>query len=254
MRGLKDKAIIVAGGATGLGAATAKRLAQEGARVVVGDINGAGANHTAEQINLAGGTAYDFEFDISEEDSCRALVQETQLRCGAVDGLYNVAADLSADNLGRDTDVVSLPIEVLKHTLEVNLIGYFYTCRHAIPAMLESGGGSIVNMTSGVVLGTPMFAAYGASKGGIIALSRHIAARFGKDGIRSNAVDPGITMTDNQRESVSDEMRDVLLNSVRSSRYGEPEEVAAMVAFLLSDEATWINGQTYAVSSMAGAP
>src|SRR6516162_5521552 len=89
----------------------------------------------------------------------------------------------------------------------VNLIGYFYTSRYAIPAMLAGGGGSIVHTTSGVVRGHTRFAAYGAAKGGVIALSRHIATRWGKEGIRSNAIDPGITLTQNLRDMVSDEER-----------------------------------------------
>ncbi|MGX1163651.1 NAD(P)-dependent dehydrogenase (short-subunit alcohol dehydrogenase family) [Arthrobacter sp. SLBN-100] len=253
MHGLQDKVIVVAGGANGLGAATAERLGKEGARVLVGDLDGDGAARTTKSIIDAGGIAEAFAFDIADEESCRDLMTAATDRWDRIDGLYNVAADLSPGNLGRDSDVVSLPLDVLKHTIEVNLFGYFNTSRHAIPAMLDSGGGSIVHMTSGVVLGLPMFAAYGASKGGIIALSRHIAARWGKDGIRSNAVDPGITLTENQMASVPEELRDSILPTVRAPRYGEPAEIAAMVAFLFSDETQWINGQTYAVSSMAGA-
>lgn len=254
MDGLQDKVVIVAGAATGLGAATAKRLADEGAKVFLGDLNTGGVEKTAQEIAEAGGDVEAFTFDISDEDACRRLVEAAKSRFGAVQGLFNVAADLSPSNLGRDTDVVTVPLDVLRHTLEVNLMGYFYTSRHAIPAMLEAGGGDIVHMTSGVVLGLPMYAAYGASKSGVVALSRHIAARWGKENIRSNAIDPGIALTENQLSSVSDELRETMLASVRSPRYGEPHEIAATVAFLLSKESRWINGQTYAVSSMAGAP
>lgn len=253
MEGMREKVIIVAGGATGLGAATARRLGREGCRVLVGDRNAEGAEATAGAIVAAGGTAESFVFDISVESACHDLVEAAKSHWGAVNGLFNVAADLSRENLGRDTDVVTLPVEVLRHTLDVNLIGYFFTCRHAIPAMLETGGGSIVNTTSGVVLGQPMFAAYGAAKGGVLALSRHVAARWGKEGIRSNTIDPGITLTENQRDMVPEEIRRSILPTVRATRFGDPEEIAAMVAFLMSDEAPWINGQTYAVSSMDGA-
>lgn len=253
MKGLNEKVIVVAGGASGIGAATAQRLGNEGARVLVGDIRIAGAEQTAAAIVAAGGMAEPFEFDISDEPSCAALIARAKKQWGAVHGLFNVAADLSKENLGRDTDVVTVPLDVLERTLRVDLMGYFFTARHAIPAMLEAGGGSIVHTTSGVVLGLNYFCAYGAAKGGVIALSRHIARRWGKEGVRSNAIDPGVTLTDNQLEMVSDEDRARMLPAVRSPRFGEPHEIAAMVAFLLSDEAPWINGQTYPVSSSEGA-
>jgi NAD(P)-dependent dehydrogenase (short-subunit alcohol dehydrogenase family) len=253
MKGLQEKVVIVAGGATGIGAAASRRLGEEGSKVMVGDLNIAGAEAVADDINAAGGTAESFKFDISNEDDCRGLIQAAVDRWGAVQGLYNVAADLSQDNLGRDTDVVTVPIDVVRHTFDVNLMGFFFTSRHAIPAMLESGGGSIVHTTSAVVLGFPVFVAYGASKGGVIALSRHIAARWGKEGIRSNAIDPGITLTENQLEMVTDEQREEILPAVKSSDFGKPENVAASAVFLLSEDAAWINGQTYPVSSMEGA-
>ena len=253
VKGLKDRVVIVAGGASGIGAASAKRLGEEGARVVVGDLNFPGAEATAKEIVAAGGTAVGFAFDLADEVSCGALIAEAVGRWGALHGLFNCGADLSTETLGRDSDVVSMPLEVVERTLRVNLIGYFLTARHAIPAILEAGGGSIVNMTSGVVLGQPKFGAYGMAKGGVIALSRHIAARWGKEGVRCNALDPGITLTDNQRTMVTDDHREHAMRAIRSPRFGEPREIAAMVAFLLSEEAPWINGQTYAVSSSDGA-
>ncbi|KUH67474.1 hypothetical protein AU184_26350 [Mycolicibacterium novocastrense] len=253
MKGLQGKVVVVAGGATGIGAAAAARLGSEGARVLVGDINLAGAQQTAGGIVEAGGEAEPFEFDISDEGACHDLITAAHERWGAVHGLYNVAADLSENTLGRDADIVAVPTEVFTRTLAVNLMGFFYTSRAAIPLMLEGGGGSIVHTTSGVVLGNQRFVAYGASKGGIIAMSRHIATRYGKDGIRSNAIDPGITLTGNQLAMVTEEERADRLRFTKAARFGQPDEIAAMVAFLLSDEAPWINGQTYAVSSQDGA-
>lgn len=253
MRGLSDKVVIVAGGATGIGAATAQRLGEEGARVLVGDLNGDGARDTAGKITGAGGQAEPFEFDISDEQSCAALVAAAKDHWGRVDGLFNVAADLSQNTLGRDADIVSTPLEVIERTLDVNLMGFVYTVRAAIPAMLESGGGSIVNTTSGVVRGVPNFGAYVMSKGAIISLSRHIATRWGKELIRCNAIDPGVTLTQNQLDSNPEELRAMLLPIVKAPNFGEPEDIAAGVSFLLSDDARWINGQTYVISSMDGA-
>lgn len=249
MKGLEEKVIVVAGGATGIGAATARRLASEGARVMIGDIALEGAEETAEGIVAAGHEAEAFEFDLSDEQSCAALIAAATERWQALHGIFNVGADLSSANLGRDTDVVTVPLDVLERTLRVNLMGYFFTSRHAIPALLEAGGGGIVHTTSGVVQGLPEYCAYGASKGGIIALSRHIAARWGKEGVRSNALDPGITLTENQLEMNNDEHRAEAMRTVRAAEFGKPEEIAATVAFLLSDEAPWINGQTLPINS-----
>lgn len=253
MRGLNGKVIVVAGGATGIGAATATRLCEEGARVLVGDINVEGAEKTASGLKEAGYEAEPFGFDISDEESCKALLADAKQRWGALNGLYNAAADLSKETLGCDGDVVEVSTAVIERTLKVNLMGFFFTSRHAIPMMLAEGGGNIVHTTSGVVLGLPFYSAYGASKGGVTALGRHIAKRWGREGIRSNVIDPGITLTDNQLEMNSDEHRDELMAGLWSPRYGEPSEVAAAVAFLLSDDARWINGQTYIVASMDGA-
>ncbi len=253
MRGLDGKAIAIIGGAKGIGAATAKRLASEGSKVLIGDINLQAAEEVVHAIIQDGGQAEAIKCDISDEPACGAMMARAKEKWGALHGLFNVAADLSKENLGRDTDVVNIPLDVIERTLKVNLMGYFYTIRHAVPLMLESGGGSIVNTTSGVVLGQPKFAAYGASKGGVIALSRHIAAAYGKRGIRANSFDPGIVITDSQMESNTDEERALILNFVNAPRFGQPQESAALVAFLLSDDAASINGQCYIGASMEGA-
>lgn len=254
MRGLPGKPVVVAGGATGIGAETSRRLAHEGAYVLVGDINIAGAEATAKGIRDAGGVAEPFRFDISVEADCEALIAAAVERWGTIGALFNCAADLSQQNLGRDSDAVDVPMEVWWRTLTVNLTGYLFTIRHAVPRMLENEAGSIVNMTSGVVQGLPRFVAYGSAKSGVIALTRHVAERWGREGVRCNAVDPGITLTENQLEMVSDEERAVVLQAARSDRFGEPDEQAAVVSFLLSDEARWVNGQTWVSASSHGAP
>ena len=250
MDGLRDKVMVVAGGATGIGAAAAKRLGAEGASVLIGDINVKGAEQTAGEIADAGGTAESFAFDIADIAGCRALIEAAVHRWGRLDGLYNAAADLSRETLGRDSTVVDIPLDVLRRTIDVDLIGYFHTSRFAIPALIEAGGGSIVHTTSAVTGGYHVMPAYAAAKNGVIALSRHIAVAYGKQGVRSNAIDPGITMTQNQRDMVPDEEREALLPLLRASRYPEPEEIASVVAFLLSDEAPQINGQTFPVNPM----
>lgn len=253
MNKLSGKNIVVAGGATGIGRAAAKKLAEEGARVVVGDINIEGARKTTAEISDAGGTAIALEFDLASAESCEALISRSIEELGSIDGLFNVGADLSANTLGRDGDLLSVPVDVWHRTLDVDLTGYFHLIRSVLPHMLEAGAGSIVNMSSGVaVKGLPKFAAYGVAKAGVISLTSHVATAFGKRGIRCNVIAPGVNMTDNQRQSLSDEEREAMASGVSSPRFGEPEDIAPMVVLLLSDEGAWINGQAYEVSSMRG--
>ena len=246
MRGLTDKVIIVAGGATGIGAAAARRLAEEGASVVVGDINADAAKLTAEAI---GGRH--FEFDITDEGACQALVEHALREFGGLDGLFNVAADTSKQTLGRDSqsDLLTVPLDVWQRTLDVNLTGTFFMMRGALPALLERGGGSIVNTLSGLVFyGDRIRPAYLASKGALIALTRHVATRWGKEGIRCNAVAPGFVVTEQVEHNVPQEERDKVLAVNRSPRHGRPDDIAATAVFLLSDDAEWINGQMHLVN------
>lgn len=246
MQRFEDKVIIVAGGATGIGAVTCRRLADEGAKVVVGDINADAAKATADAV---GGTH--LRFDIAREDDCCALVQHAIAEFGGLDGLFNVAADTSKETLGRDSecDLLTVPLDVWQRTLDVNLTGTLLMTRSALPALLERGGGSIVNTLSGLVFyGDRIRPAYLASKGALVALTRHVATRWGKEGIRCNAVAPGFVLTEQVERNVSQEERDHILAINRSPRHGRPEDIAATVAFLLSDDAEWINGQMHLVN------
>ena len=249
MRGLAGKVAVVAGGASGIGAATAARLAEEGARVVVGDLNAVGAAEVAEAIRSAGGTAVDVAFDIADEASVRTLFAAAVEAYGGVDLLHNVAADLSAQTLRRDTDAVDLSLDVWDRTFSVNLRGFLLTTRAVVPLLLERGGGAIVNTSSAAsFLGEPERPAYAAAKAGVNALTRHVASKWGKAGIRCNAVAPGLVLTDAVRSGPRFAVLEkAVLPSVRSNRLGRPEDIAAMVAYLLSDDAEWVNGQVYGV-------
>jgi NAD(P)-dependent dehydrogenase (short-subunit alcohol dehydrogenase family) len=252
MRGLDGKTVIVAGGATGIGAGTAKRLASEGASVAVGDINIAGAKATAEQITDMGGRAIAIEFDLAEDDSVQQLVAETVSKFGPIHGLDNVGADLSEGNLGRDTTVLDTEFDVWHRTLEVNLLGYVRTIRAVLPHLLEHGGGSIVNTSSSGSLGTdPMHVAYNASKAAVNQLTRHVANNYGKHGIRSNAVMPGLVMGETQERQNDQQMQQMFVAAARTTRLGQPADLAAVTAFLLSDDAEWINGQTWYIGGAA---
>ncbi|SEG96632.1 NAD(P)-dependent dehydrogenase, short-chain alcohol dehydrogenase family [Nonomuraea solani] len=248
MRGLAGKRIVVCGGASGIGAATAERLVEEGAKVVVGDIDEAGAEETVKQITASGGTAVAVPFDLADEPSVRALFERAMAEFGGVDGLYNVGADLSVETLDADSDVVAMDPAIWRRTLEVNLIGYALTCRTAIPLLLEQGGGAIVNTSSGAAnAAEPVRAAYAASKAGVNTLTRHIATRWGKKGIRCNGVAPGLVLSRTALSRLSEDFQELALQMTRSPRLGRPADLAAIVAFLLSDDAEWVNGQTWAI-------
>ena len=242
----------MAGGAGGVGSASSIRLAEEGAAVVVGDLDGSAANTVAAEITRRGGKASAQTVDISDEESVQAFIASAVELHGGIDIVHVNAADLSPDIIGRDTDVVSIPIEVVDRTLEVNARGHLLCARHAIPPMLERGGGALVFTTSvAAFIGAPERPAYAMAKSAICALVRHIASRWGKEGIRANAVAPGLVLTEEVQSSLSPEFRDHALQVIRSPRLGTPEDVAAMVAYLASNDGSWINGQIISVDGGA---
>lgn len=246
MKGLRGKRIVIAGGATGIGAATAGRLAEEGAAVVVGDINLAGAEATAQRIAEAGGTATPVEFDLADETSVQALIDRAVSDLGGIDGLFNVGANVPDAVPDRDTDLLGMDPAIWRRTFEINLLGYALTCRAVLPHLLAQGGGAIVNTSSGGAWsGLPVLPAYSASKAGINALTRHIASRWGREGVRCNAVAPGRVVTESLRRQGAPKPPPG--QDVRSTRAGRPADVAATAALLLSDDGGWINGQVWSV-------
>lgn len=250
MRGLDGKVAVVAGGGSGIGAATAERLASEGAAVVVGDIVGDNAVTVAKQIADNGGRSVSFEFDIADEASVMSLMDATIEAFDGIDLLHANAADLSPGNIGRDSDAVSVPLDVFDRTIEVNLRGHLLCTRHAIDRMLERGGGAIVYTSSAAsFVGEPERPSYAMAKSGLNALARHVASKWGKQGIRANAVAPGLVLT--RAISEDSPIREWALKTTRSPRLGQPEDIAAAVAFLMSDDAEWINGQVLSVDGGA---
>lgn len=243
LRGLNDKVVVVAGGATGIGAATASRLGAEGCQVVVGDVAVEAAERTARQICADGGTASAVAFDLADPESVANLIATAAATHGGVDALFTVGADMSV--MRGDTDVVEIDLDLWDRVMTVNLRGYVLAMKHAIPQMLSRGGGVIVNMSSAAAFqGEPVRPAYATAKAGIGALTRHVAARWGKESIRCNAVAPGFTATDAIRSVPQwPDLEASALKRIRGPRVGETADVAALVAFLMSDEGAWINGQ-----------
>jgi NAD(P)-dependent dehydrogenase (short-subunit alcohol dehydrogenase family) len=243
LQGLTDKVAVVVGGATGIGAATAARLGGEGCRVVVGDVAKDAAQLTAERIAAAGGTAINVAFDLADPDSVADLIHTAATTYDGVDLLFNVGADMSA--IRADTDVVDIDFDVWDRVMAVNLRGYVAAMKYAIPRMLGRGGGAIVNMSSAAAFqGEPARPAYATAKAGIGALTRHVASRWGKEGVRCNAVAPGFTATEDIRSVPQwPELQAAALKRIRGTRVGDPDDIASLVAFLLSEEGAWINGQ-----------
>ena len=260
MRGLQDKVIVIAAGGTGatdgtshgasIGGATARRCAQEGAKVVVGDLNEAAAKRTVELIEADGGKAVAHQFDAGDEASIKALMDRAITEFGGIDGVHANAMDMSAATLGVDGehDLLTLPLEAWQRTLDVGLTGFLLVARHSIPSMLERGGGGIVATVSGAVyVGEPIRVAYATAKTGMTAIVRHIASRWGHEGIRANAVAPGSVPGDDKLVELGEKGRERMLKMARSNRIGRADDIAAMVTFLLSDDGSWVTGQILAV-------
>jgi NAD(P)-dependent dehydrogenase (short-subunit alcohol dehydrogenase family) len=246
MRGLKGKVAVIVGAATGIGKATAIRLSEEGVSLALGDINVAGVEAVARQVNEAGGKAIAMACDISDDASVRALVDAAVKAYGGLDFMHANAADLRV--VLSDTNAVDVPLEVFDRTIAVNLRGHLLCTRHAIPEFQKRGGGAIVYTSSAAAyMGEPERVAYGVSKSGINALMRHVASRWGKEGIRANAIAPGLIITEGTRANMPEEIKQMALAISRSPRLGEPEDIAAMVAMLFSDDGEWINGQVVSV-------
>lgn len=250
MQRFADKVVVIAGGGSGIGASTARRLGAEGAALVIGDIDAAAATAVADDIVAAGGRARAQQFDITDDASVKALVECAVASYGGLDGIHVNAADLRI--IFQDTDAVDVALEVFDATIACNLRGHLLCTRHAIPHLLKRGGGAIVYTSSASsFIGEPQRVAYGISKGGINALMRHVASRWGHERIRANAVAPGLVATEKTRDILPEELKRAAIAASRSTRLGEPEDISAMVALLLSQEGEWINGQVISIDGGA---
>ena len=241
--GLHDgKVGIVTGAGSGIGRATAQRLAREGASVIVADINEESAQETVGLITAAGGEARAQWADVAQEDAVAAMCQAAVDAYGALHLLHSNAADVVI--IQRDIDVTSMDIEVWDQTLAVNLRGGLLGAKHAIPHMIDAGGGAIVYMSSCAgQFGDLSRVAYGVSKAGIDSLTRYVATLYGKQGIRANAVAPGVVKTPSLAANVTAEELAIFERNHVTPGIGEPQHIAQVVAFLLSDAAAYITGE-----------
>jgi NAD(P)-dependent dehydrogenase (short-subunit alcohol dehydrogenase family) len=242
IRRLEGKVAIVTGGASGIGAATARRLAAEGARVAIADLNAARAELLAAEL---GDAAVGIGFDAGDVTSVERLVERTVAAFGRLDILHNNAAIMAPEVIGNDTNPVDIDFAVWDKTMEVNLRGYLAGCKYAIPHMIEAGGGAIILTASGsAVFGDLSNIAYGTSKAAILGLNRYVATMYGAQGIRCNAINPGLIRTDGNKGNVPDAMLPIMERNTLVPRLGKAEDVAAAVAFLASEDAAFITGTT----------
>lgn len=242
----EGKVAIVTGSASGVGAATARLLAQRGAAVAIADINDDGAARVAEEICAQGGSAVAVHVDVAEDEQVAAMVARTVEAFGRVDVLHNNAADLSDATLGADTDVLGVPLDVWDRTMAISLRGPMLGCRHALPFMLAQGSGSIVNTTSTAgQRGDLSRVAYGAAKAGVIMLTQYVATMYGKRGVRCNAVAPGLVLSPIALRNMGPEALEIARSHQLLDLMASPEDIAPLVVFLASDEARFITGQTF---------
>jgi len=242
---LQDRVAIVTGGGGGIGAAVARRLVAEGARVAVADLFEESAQRAAEPL---GAHAISVQFDAAEPESVKALIERTVSHFGRLDILHNNAALTDPVLHQQDTNAIDIPIEVWNATMSVNITGYMLGCKYALPHMIAGGGGSIINTASGSgVAGDLARIAYGSSKGAIITLTKYIATQYGQQGIRCNAIAPGVIMTP-ALAAAAPGLTDIIKRHVLTKRFGTPEDIASLVAFLASDESGYITGESIGIN------
>jgi 3-oxoacyl-[acyl-carrier protein] reductase/pyridoxal 4-dehydrogenase len=234
---LEGRVAVVTGGGQGIGRAIVDRLAQEGASVVVADINAAGAESAALAVNGLG-----LAVDVSDPDQVAAMVSRAVERFGKLDVLVNNAAIVPF------TPWDDIDFGEWRRIMSVNLDGLFLCCRAGSDEMRKQGYGRIVNIASNaIVAGTPNFAHYMASKGGVLGFTRALATELGKYGITVNAVAPGLTQTEGVEATSHKEAYDFVQMLQAIPRRGMAADIAPSVAFLASEEAGWVTGQMLVV-------
>jgi NAD(P)-dependent dehydrogenase (short-subunit alcohol dehydrogenase family) len=246
MARLDGKVAVITGAGNGMGREAAVLFAREGARIVVADVMEGAALDTVEAVRGVGGEAVIAVTDVSQADDVEAMVQTAVDTFGGLHVLYNNAGIFPADDGGT----TETPESTWDRVMDVNLKGVWFGCRFGIPAMLDSGGGAIVNVASFVALMGAATAqiAYTSSKGGVLAMTREIAVEYARRGIRANALCPGPIDTPLLAELLSDPARrERRLVHIPMGRLGRPDELAKAALFLASDDSSFMTGAALVV-------
>jgi NAD(P)-dependent dehydrogenase (short-subunit alcohol dehydrogenase family) len=243
----KDKVVIVTGASSGIGRATALAFAREGAAVAIADKDKTTGDQVAQEIRQSGGDAEAYATDVSRESEVRALVETVLGRWGRLDVLVNNAG------IYYQADALATPEAVWNNVLAVNLTGAFLCIKHAVPAMMQAGGGAIINVASEAgLVGIRNQVAYNVSKGGLISLTRSCAVDFAAKGLRVNCVCPGTTDTPLVQAALGrvpdpQAVRRTLEEIRPANRLGKPEEIAAAILYLAGESAGYTTGAVLSV-------
>jgi NAD(P)-dependent dehydrogenase (short-subunit alcohol dehydrogenase family) len=242
---VEGKVILITGGGGGIGRATAYALAREGARLAIGDRDAEGGAVTRDAIIASGGEAVFIEMDVANEASVSAAVAGTVTRFGTINGAFNNAG-ISPQSAGGGLPITEMPLDGFRAMLDINLTGVFLCLKHEMRAMIQHTGGAIVNTASIAGLkGLPTAGSYTAAKHGVIGLTRTAAMEYARAGIRVNAVCPGFVATRMIEDAGN--RADQYKKLVPQRRFGEPEEVAEAVVWLLSDKASFVTGAAWTI-------
>ena len=243
---LEGKVCLITGSGGGLGREAALLFATEGAQLVVNDVDEKAGNETVSRISERGGEAVFVPADVSDDAQVRMLFDAAVDHFGRLDVSYHNAGIMHPDDAGP----VDTPLEIWDRVIAINLKGVFLSCRHAIPKLLDSGGGTIINVASFVALmgaANPQIA-YTASKGGVLAMTREIAVQYARQGIRANALCPGPVRTPLLDYLIQDERkRQNRLNHIPLNRFGEADDIAKAALFLASDLSSFMTAAEFVV-------
>lgn len=242
MNRFEDKIAIVTGAAGGIGGATTRRITSEGGKVVIADYSKERADKLAGELAHSGADVRSIYFSATEVESCKELVDFAMKEYGKVDILIN---NVGGTNLKRDLSIEKLDLSYFDEVFHLNLYCMMYLSQQIIPIMKSHGGGNIVNVASiGGITADASGTLYGTSKAGVINLTRYIATQAGKKNIRCNAVAPGLVLTPAALNNLDEKLRNVFLDQCTTPYLGKPEDIAATIAFLASDDARYVTGQT----------
>jgi NAD(P)-dependent dehydrogenase (short-subunit alcohol dehydrogenase family) len=245
---LAGRVALVTGAGSGIGAASAKALAAQGAAVVVTDLDAESAARVAKEIADTGARAVAHRLDVTDEAAWTSVVTAAVAELGPITVLHGNAGPTSGAITSRDLDVVQMDVEIWDLVMAVVLRGNMLGCKHVIPSMISAGGGSII-LTSSIKgrVGSSLRTAYSSAKGGLEQFTRVVATGYGRFGVRCNAVAPGIVATPGLRETVGEKYLDTLLAAHLTPRLGTEDDIANAVVYLASDAASFITAQTLVV-------